>query len=128
DRVEFTAARRLAAAARVAPFAVLDHLRRPLQAADLADAGDVPAVPLDAELEVLVRVEPLRVRAELGHACLLEESDRRASQVGHAWAAICWSLRMTNSAGFSGAKPTTMLTTPLFWSVGVVVSASHFTK
>ena len=34
----------------------------------------------------------------------------------------------TNSAGFSGAKPTTMLTMPLSMSVCVVVSASHLTK
>ena len=48
---------RLAAAARVAALAVLDHLGRALQRADLADAGDVAAVPLHPELEVLVRVE-----------------------------------------------------------------------
>ena len=51
---------RLAAGARVAAVAVLDDLGRPLERADLADAGDVAAVPSDAELEVLVWVEALR--------------------------------------------------------------------
>ena len=49
--------------AGIAAFAVLDHLGRALERADLADAGDVAAVPLDPELEVLVGVEALRVDA-----------------------------------------------------------------
>ena len=90
--------------ARVAALAVLDDLGRPLERADLADAGDVPAVPLDPELEVLVRVEALRVDGELRH---------RSSSVRSAiWPAICWIWMTTNSAGLSGAKPTTMLTMP----------------
>ena len=35
---------------------------------------------------------------------------------------------MTNSAGFNGAKPTTMLTIPESMSFCVVVSPSHLTK
>ena len=35
---------------------------------------------------------------------------------------------ITNSAGLSGAKPTTMLTMPRLMSFCVVVSASHLTK
>ena len=42
--------------------------------------------------------------------------------------AICCSLMITNSAGFSGAKPTTMLTKPLSMSVCVVVVVSQRTK
>ena len=44
----------------IAALAVLDHLGRALERADLADAGDVAAVPLHPELEVLVRIEALR--------------------------------------------------------------------
>ena len=61
DGVVFGAAGRLAAAARVAALAVLHHFGRALQRADLADAGDVLAVPFHAELEVLVGIEALRV-------------------------------------------------------------------
>ena len=39
----------------VAALAVLDDFGGALERADLADAGHVAAVPLDAELEVLVR-------------------------------------------------------------------------
>ena len=77
------AAGRLAAAARIAALAVLDHLGRALQPADLADAGDVAAVPLDPELEVLVRIEALRVDGELGHDDPLCSGLRSAP-------AICW--------------------------------------
>ena len=56
-----------AGTAEVAADAVLNHLGAALQRADLADAGDIAAVPLDAELEVLVGVEARRVDAELGH-------------------------------------------------------------
>ncbi len=39
--------------------------------------------------------------------------------------AICWIAITTNSAGLSGAKPTTMLTTPASMSRCVVVCESH---
>ena len=42
-----------------------------LSALTLLIAGDVAAVPLHPELEVLVRVEPLRIDAELSHHALL---------------------------------------------------------
>ena len=45
---------------RIAAFAVLDHLGGPLEGADLADPGDVAAVPLHPELEVLVGIEAVR--------------------------------------------------------------------
>src|SRR5262249_54459475 len=70
DGVVLGAARRLAAAARVAPFAMFYDFSRALEAADLADAGDVTAVPFDAELEVLVRIEPLWIDTELRHGAL----------------------------------------------------------
>ena len=44
------------------------------------------------------------------------------------WPASCVIWIITNSAGFSGAKPTRMLTTPLSMSVWVVVVASHWTR
>ena len=47
---------------------------------------------------------------------------------GRIWPAICWILMMTNSAGFSGAKPTRMLTMPRSMSFCVVVFLSHLTK
>src|ERR1700722_1361544 len=43
------------------------------------------------------------------------------------WPASCAILTMTNSAGFSGAKATTMLTMPFCWSVDDVVVESHLT-
>src|SRR5689334_2411198 len=98
---------------------MLHQLRRSLEGADLAHPRDVPPVPLHPELEVLVRVEPEGVHAELGH-------DR--SPQATICPAICWILRTTNSAGLSGANPTMMLTTPRLMSVCVVVSRSHFTK
>jgi hypothetical protein len=49
---------------------VLHHVAGAVQAADLANAGDVLSIPLHAELEVLVRVEALRVHGELGHLAL----------------------------------------------------------
>src|SRR5438876_6320326 len=39
-----------------------------------------------------------------------------------------WIWKVTNSAGRSGAKPTTMFTTPLSMSSWVIVSGPHFTK
>ena len=72
DRLVLGAARRFAAAAgRIAALAVLDHFGGALERAHLADAGDVAAVPLDPELEVLVGIEALRVDRELCHDHLL---------------------------------------------------------
>ena len=110
---------RLARRRRVAALAVLDDLGGALERADLADAGDVAAVPLHAELEVLVRIEALRVDGELGHG---------VAPMTSTWPAICWILMTTNSAGLSGAKPTRMLTMPRLMSFCVVVSPSHLTK
>src|SRR5262249_41865878 len=111
-------------------------------------------VPLDAELEVLVRVEPLGVDAELRHGSVLggvvgtrvaagswrpiwnrpiSPADSKSAATGRGppvsvSPAICWIDRMTNSAGLSGAKPTRMLTIPRLTSFWVVVSLSHLTK
>ena len=41
---------------------------------------------------------------------------------------FCCKRKMTNSAGFTGAKPTRMLTTPLSMSICVVVSLPQRTK
>ncbi len=68
DRIEAGAARRLARGReRVAALAVFDQFGAALEGAHLADAGDVATIPLDAEFEVLVGIEALRVDAELCH-------------------------------------------------------------
>src|SRR6266508_3284524 len=46
---------------------MFDNFRGALERTDLADSGHVFSVPLDAELEILVRIETLSVDAELGH-------------------------------------------------------------
>ena len=53
--------------AEVAALAMADDFRRALERADLADAGDDLSVPLDAELEVLVGIDPAGVYGELRH-------------------------------------------------------------
>src|SRR5262249_12787112 len=92
DRVASRAPWRAVHGGGIGALAVLDHLRRALQRRDLADAGDVAAVPLHAELEVRVGVEPSGVHGELGHG---------APQLS-IWPASCWIWTITNSAGFSG--------------------------
>ena len=94
-------------------------LGRALEGGHLAHAGDEAAVPLDAELEVLVRVEAVRVDCELRHSATPQAS---------VWPAICWIRMTTNSAGLSGANPTRMFTIPRSMSLWVVVSESHLTK
>src|SRR5947208_885383 len=61
DRRIFGEARRFAAAARIASFAMLDNFSRTPQSTYLADSSNVAAVPLDAELKVLVGIKTLRV-------------------------------------------------------------------
>src|SRR6185295_4893191 len=46
---------------------MLDDFGCALQRADLADAGHVSAIPLDAEFEVLVRIETLCIDGKLSH-------------------------------------------------------------
>src|SRR5262249_22294828 len=121
ERLELGAPRRFPGAGRIAAVAMLHHFRGPLEARYLAHPGDVAAVPLHAELEVLVGIEPGRVDAELCHRGLL------GAQVW-IWPASCWIWMITNSAGLSGAKPTRMLTTPRLMSSWVVVSLSHLTR
>src|SRR5690349_16345176 len=72
DRLVLGAPRRLARAAGVAALAVLDHFGGALQSRHLADAGHVAAIPLHPELEVLVRIEALRIDAELSHGGFLK--------------------------------------------------------
>ena len=67
DRFVFRAARRFAAAARIAAFAMFDDFGCAFKRADFADACNIFAVPFNAKLEVLVRVESLCVYAKLSH-------------------------------------------------------------
>ena len=57
-----------------------------------------------------------------------QADDEAEDELVASWPASCWSLMTTNSAGFSGAKPTRMFTTPRLMSLWVVVSLSHLTK
>lgn len=83
--------------------------------------GGVAAATMGPYLEddVLVGIGALCVDAELCHPM---------SPYASAWPAICCTLMITNSAGLSGAKPTTMFTMPRLMSFWVVVSRSHLTK
>src|SRR5262249_38977570 len=84
DRVVFGAARRLARARRITAVALLDHLGRAVEHADLAHAEHVATVPFDPELEVLVRVESICVDRELSHwrALLRWRSGRPSAAAG----------------------------------------------
>src|SRR6266851_5137910 len=97
---------------------MLHHLGRSFHHGNLADSRHVAAIPFHPKLEVLIGIEAARVDGEVDHDSLL---------YGAVPGAICCILRMTNSAGFSGAKPTSMLTMPLSMSCWVVVSPLHFT-
>src|SRR6478735_8571060 len=48
-------------------MAVLDDLGRAFESRHLRNAGHVPTIPLDAELEILVRVETQCVDSEFRH-------------------------------------------------------------
>src|SRR5262249_1059750 len=69
----FGSSGRFSRARRVASLAMLDHFGGTLERPDLADAGHIFAVPLHAELEVLVGIEALRVDAERSHGSLLRQ-------------------------------------------------------
>ena len=56
DRFIFGAARRFARRGGVAAVAKLDDFSRALERADPRNAGDVNTVPLQAKLEILIRV------------------------------------------------------------------------
>src|ERR1019366_1440573 len=71
DGVILGAAGRFSRAARITAFAMLDDFGGALEAADFADSRHVFAVPLDAELEILIRVEPAGIDAELCHNSFL---------------------------------------------------------
>src|SRR4029077_19034380 len=58
---------RFVAGAWISSLAMLDDLSRSFQSADLVHAGDIFAVPLHLELEVLVRIEASWIDCELGH-------------------------------------------------------------
>jgi len=47
---------------------MLNHLSRAAQSAYFADASDITAIPLDAELKVFVGIKTLRVDGKLSHA------------------------------------------------------------
>src|SRR5205823_11779181 len=61
------APRRFTAAAGIAALAVLHHLGGTLQGTDLADAGNIFAIPLDLELEILIGIEARCINAKLSH-------------------------------------------------------------
>ena len=71
DRFELVSPRRLMRCRWIAAGAVFDHFRRALQSRELAAAEDVLAIPLQPELEILVRIQAGGVRRELGHGMLL---------------------------------------------------------
>src|SRR6266581_2765239 len=70
-RIVFSAPRRLAAAGGIAAFPVLNDFCSSFQHPYFADARHITTVPFDAELEVLIRIEALRVCCEFGHSLLL---------------------------------------------------------
>ena len=67
DGVVLGAPRRFTAAAGIAALAVLHHLGGTLQGTDLADSGNIFAIPLDLELEILIGIEALCIYAKLSH-------------------------------------------------------------
>ena len=67
DRLELRPSRRLSARARVASFSVLDHLGGALEHTYFAHPGHVFAIPLDAKLEVFIRIEALWINSKLCH-------------------------------------------------------------
>src|SRR5215469_3895607 len=67
DGIELGPSWRLAAARRIAAFAVFHHLGGALQHAYFADAGYIAAVPFDPELEILVWIKALCVDCKLRH-------------------------------------------------------------
>src|ERR1043166_562786 len=93
--VELGAAGRFVRGARAAALAMLDDLRRPAQRAHLGDARHVAAVPLHAEFELFVRVDPSRIDGELDHDALrapqLERdgfSSNRHPALSYSWSMI----------------------------------------
>src|SRR5208337_1312785 len=72
--------------AGVSALAVLDDFGAAFQWTYLRNSGDVLAVPLHAEFEVLVRIEALRVDRELCHA---EPRPNSLPQLAMKWEPIC---------------------------------------
>ena len=108
---------------------MLDDFGRPLQRAHLADAGDVAAVPLHAELEVLVRIESLRVDAELMPFTAVSVLQGLAGDgSGLHLAGHLLDLDDHELGGLERREPDEMLTMPRLMSFWVVVSLSHLTK
>ena len=91
---------------RIAALAMLHDLGRALERAHLGYAGDVIRVgsELHAKFEVLVRIVAQRLFGELNHGSV---------SLGRLLAGDLLIWMITNSAGLSGAKPTTMFTMPL---------------
>src|SRR5262249_17057519 len=67
NRFELGPAWRFATRARVPSFAMLHHLRAPLEGSDFANTSHVASIPLHPKLKVLVRVEPCWVDSKLCH-------------------------------------------------------------
>src|SRR6266511_2799564 len=71
DRVVFGTVGRFATAAGIAAFAVLNNFSLPIKSAHLTDAGDVAAIPFDAELEVWIGIKPGGINSKLSHRSVL---------------------------------------------------------
>jgi len=63
---------------------MFDHLSRAFERSHLADSGHIAAIPLDAEFEVFVRIETLRINGELCHSCSLKLDLKLSSRPLHA--------------------------------------------
>ena len=67
DGIELGSPWGLAACAGISAFAVFDDLSAAFQCTDFTDPGNVVPVPLNAEFEIFVRVEAMRVFNKLWH-------------------------------------------------------------
>jgi hypothetical protein len=67
DGFELLAARRFVGRRWIAAAAVFHHFRGAFQRPDFADAGHIFAIPLQPELEILIRVHAARVDGKLSH-------------------------------------------------------------
>src|SRR5262245_46082318 len=116
--------------AEIVAFAMADDLGGALESAHLAHACDrvVRALEANEELEILVGVDPRRIDRELRH--VLASLALALLPKTQTWTcpAFCWIVMTMNSAGLSGANPTTTLTMPRLMSFCVVVSESTLTK
>ena len=67
DWCVFSAAWRFAAAAGIAPFAMLNDFSSAAQSAYFADPSNITTIPFDAELKVFVGIKTLRIDRKFSH-------------------------------------------------------------